>query len=444
MAKQRNTIKKLNTENIEVGKMYAYKDLCAALDLPVKVGNSKKTQIEEINRFMKLTYKAKEKKYKVMNIYDKAKAEIKKDSSNSIYSKYLGHIILKSLENKPGNKICMSITPLCNEFGFINQNYTKYYYNRDALLKQLNDRGINISMFDINYIYEMCNKKFNEIIESSLKGLQRRKLIDWSKPRILYKKDKKTGEIYIEEASNVDTEILIKIEREILLSYGYDDERDVYLRGHRESYQKKCNEAIYELTKEEPLFDYIIVKYWKAYKINYCQDIIPQALEADKIKINKMCLNAEVMNFFKNKTNELDDKYVSKRDNAIIAKMFLDQEKEEQEEEKRKKELKDGELKEVEIDKEIEEKRIDTVNNVDEIVDYFLKDNIVTAPAEEIDFDKLFLEELEKLEENPAEELNKIKDMHNNTYNMLIKLDTKEDIYEVLKKEKYNSKRRGK
>ena len=79
----------INVSNISVNQIFKnYKELCAALEEPVKAGKSKQLQLEDFNRYF--TYTKQGNKYTIEYIYD---TPLIKFNSKGIYNNIMQLII---------------------------------------------------------------------------------------------------------------------------------------------------------------------------------------------------------------------------------------------------------------------------------------------------------------------------------------------------------------
>lgn len=134
----------MNTENIEVGMVVKnYKELCTLLGEKVTEGNSRKSQIDEWERYFDYTRQGH--KYIINEIYP---MPLPKDfSKNDVYTKYVQVILTKYLRDT--NDRYFTTTKLLKLLGFVNDNWgdiglladfvkthnctyqqAKYYYNQ--------------------------------------------------------------------------------------------------------------------------------------------------------------------------------------------------------------------------------------------------------------------------------------------------------------------------
>ena len=142
--------------------------------------------------------------------------------------------------------------------------------------------------------YDRCRDKFTSIINSALKSLSNRKLIDYD---IVYKVIEEivsesgqiieTNEWYA--TSDNDKEKILAAERESLLEMGYEFEYELWYRNQYPDFFDLVNKKLYE--------KYGWKKILRYYQLRYHAEHIQIALEKSDVLLKKKELNEKVINF---------------------------------------------------------------------------------------------------------------------------------------------------
>lgn len=266
-----------------------YKELCSLLEVPVKAGNSKKTQMKDLET--KVKFHKEGNKFVIDDIY---KTElIRTDKRVELpYKDEVRAIILGFILNNIGTQWCEK-----HEDG----SYTTYITNNRFrnVFNLYNDHNMRLAKTDsesFSNIIECDEKELKKmisnyksqdkyLIESSLKFLKNRSLIVWNPTKIILKKTAYAKmndlmELKVDLNNNVDVEIdtewkeitweedamLTFIKRELLNKYNAKEEWDLLMKG-------KVNEFYSELkTILEDKMN--IVDFYSVNKITFDEEVI--------------------------------------------------------------------------------------------------------------------------------------------------------------------------
>lgn len=313
-------IEYMDTSKLQVGSYYSYKELCEILNQPVKTNpKTKENQLLEFSAYFKYSYNSKTKKYKVTKIYDSVKYIERPHSSREIYKIYIEHLLLRHLMQVEGHKILLPLTPLYKKMGVIDDTLGRYHYNKQKLVTDYNklepkpDNYPTLNAYDARQIIDRCYSKLREIIESALNSLQNQKDIQWSPVYEVLIYSTVSDTYYTRQATTEECSLILKAEHEALKHLKYKKVEEVHAAHKDSEYYKLCGLLINEYSLETHTTE-IIQKYWKSYLIIYNKDILPDALNTNKLKLNQLCLNAEIINYLKDKTDEtINEEYVLKR-----------------------------------------------------------------------------------------------------------------------------------
>lgn len=287
-----------NTSSLTVGHSYLYKELCELLNEPYKTSNSKKKQLNEWSNCFR--YEKSGRNFTILEIYDKPLEKECKYPSNAVYSKYISTILLSILANTEGNRIRVDQKSLYKMFGLINDNYIKIQKldetNKEKEMKEIHEW---MTAYEINDFYDRCGRKMNDIVKSSLNSLKNRALITYAEEyeyfvyehEDLY--DPRSRKVYRGYIADADeTEYILKVKRETLKKCGCDNEGQIYYRKKSREYYDEINRRF----KEERNWR----SYKKVYTITYCQETSIEALEQDKLKMERYGLNSAIIDFLDN------------------------------------------------------------------------------------------------------------------------------------------------
>ena len=297
------------TKELIIGETFKYKDLCEFLNEPIKKGtNSKNAQLKEWSRYFE--FEIVDKKIIITDVYNEPKEKPVYYPANSIYVECIEKILMTYLAKQEKNVTYISSQYLYLTLGMINRDYIemqrpdqkpklmeairkKYGWN-----EEIEDKSIN---FYINDFYNRCRTKFSSIIDSSLKSLQRRRLIEFSNVYRMY------FEVYDEDGNVIDeydtysnddeTRDIMGIEREVLDLYGYKDESEVWLRRRNKEYFSLILEKAQELYPG-------IKGIYRCIKFIYNKEDITKALSKDEENLKKKELNDKVLSFINNQTEK--------------------------------------------------------------------------------------------------------------------------------------------
>lgn len=161
----------MDLRNIDKGIIYKnYKELCEAINEPVKGGSSKEYQLKKWERYF--DFEKEGRKFIIKNIYDKPKP---KQVTKMTYVKIIETLILDLLAQDDYETLFLSKNSLLKKLAMINQNYISQKYTKGKLSKRT-----EISMNEINEFYSLSEKMFKRNIEQALNNLVNKALIDWS------------------------------------------------------------------------------------------------------------------------------------------------------------------------------------------------------------------------------------------------------------------------
>ena len=285
-------ILELNTSNIQEGMIIKnYKELCKLLNLNITTGKSKILQLKEIDRYMDLL---KDKNsYIVLEIYDKPIPS----NVSSKYTHLIQNILLYYLSKQDNTVIYLNKNDFIRILGLANNKYIEYKYKQKELTK------LNVDDFNIAEFYKRCDAKILSILESSLKSLKKRLLIDYSDAYKIYYLDS-NGNYKYRVADTEEHQYILGVKKNALDSLGLKSEYQIYLNNSlKEKYYKIINTTVEEDRCWEGVF--------QCYELIYNQRHVIKELENERFLLNgevKKAIDAQAVKRYYN--NDLPENYL--------------------------------------------------------------------------------------------------------------------------------------
>lgn len=307
-----------NLHKLKLGET-SYKDLCNLLEQPCYTGNQKIKQLLNFERYF--SFEKVNRKLNIKEIYSSPKGKEYKYPANSLYTECIEKILLTYL-SRQDETVYISSQYLFLTLGMINYEYINMLRpDRKKKLKQDLKDNINIEenivSIYINDFYTRCRSKFSDILETSLKSLQKRRLIEYSTVYHMYydiydEYGNKLNE-YNHYSTDPEVKNLLAIEREVLDLYGLDNEGEVWLRHKNEEFYKEVTKRARELYPG-------LKGIYKCYKFIFNQKHIEKAITRHEEKLKKKELNDKILNFIDNQAKR---NYLGDSDNYLKAQFYL-------------------------------------------------------------------------------------------------------------------------
>ena len=268
----------MKIENLKVGQIIKnYKELCNILEMKVSAGNSKKKQLNELERYCK--YHKDKNKFIIDGIYD---TPLPKMNNNSKYINEIQIILTYYLfEHKEDSKVILSISELINILGLANDTYSIGTYKK----KELSDL-LDIKLPAIHYFYNTTRTEFKNIINRALKNLENRSAILSNIVYMICTLDKQNKKINKRIANEDEIKLILDTERLVLDSMNFATKKELFLAGVK-AYKDFTKLVNAELPKE---WDF----YYKAYNIYIGKYAIIS--ELTKVLCEKSNLNNKLVN----------------------------------------------------------------------------------------------------------------------------------------------------
>lgn len=259
-------ILELDTSNIQEGMIIKnYKELCSLLNLNATTGKSKQIQLNEISRYM--DYIRDDNKYIILEIYDSPIPS----TVSSKYTKFIQNILLSYLSKKDIPVIYINKNELIRILGLVNNKYIECKKDNTKLLKIADE-------YNIAEFYKRCDAKILSILESSLKSLKKRLLIDYSDAYKIYYLGA-NGE-YIYKIANIEEhQYILEVKKRVLNSLHLQSEYQIYLNPKlKAEYYRRINLTVEKEMCWEGVF--------QCYQIIYNQHHVIEALEQERFLLN--------------------------------------------------------------------------------------------------------------------------------------------------------------
>lgn len=279
-----------------------YKELCSVLSIRVCSGNSKKSQLKELETYCNYTKEGN--KFIINKIYDKQRQ--KEDNrilgNGSKYSNDIQDLLiylLYNINNSEG-EICWSCNTLLHSLSMINSNYIEGRRDMDKLSNKVN--------IDKEYVYDFYNnthKSLKSKLESALRTLSKRALVisekvlmivsdkitieynDFHEPLIKDGKIVYKSREYKREATKEEKQVLLKLKKKCFNELNCKDESEIIARGKWKKYESMIDE---ELNKQS------IKYFYYAYKLTYNKEDLKEYTIGDLGQIiTKLNLNKNIV-----------------------------------------------------------------------------------------------------------------------------------------------------
>lgn len=294
----------INTDNLKIGQQLKYAELCELIGAPVVHGDSKKAQLANTGELSFKRYFNFEKigrgVFEITDIYDTPLPAVdgRQYGNNSVYSQYIELILMQYLGNRRGHVEIFSKHKLWLLLGMINNRYSRV---RQTTLEKQNPI---LTQYEVNHFYQRSNRKLSSILRSALNNLKARRLIEWKEETIIQGKN---GNWFT--ASDEQEEEIIKAEREVLKSYGYEKIFQIYSSFKQKKFFDDVMDILYDRFKWN--------EFSRRIKIIYNKENIIDAIPQTEIKLQKELLNNEVSNFLNNQAKQFYSASILKYDKAI-------------------------------------------------------------------------------------------------------------------------------
>lgn len=299
--------------NLKNGQIFKnYKELCGALEIPTKSGNTKIAQFKELERYCK--YHKEGNKIVIDEVFQKELEKVdnrknNKGGNNVIYAKDIEFIILDMINRVPNSikekgVIGYSKSFLYEQLGLVNKNYKP---TKDKVL-QLSDI-LSIPSQSINECYNVTNSKLWNTVKSALNHMKNRALLNWelSYNLVLKDEDSKNGFSLIVADTYVKEDVR-SCELKALKKMSISTKSKVLKLKKWEEFKEIVTEHLKELY---PTLEY----YFESVAIYFKIDEVTKELELIE-KLNSKEIKYKLN---ENISNGLDRTYTNRQNNSKVS-----------------------------------------------------------------------------------------------------------------------------
>jgi hypothetical protein len=291
-----NNIKEILKVNMVIKN---YKELCKLLNLEVVSGNSKKAQLNNLERYFK--NKKDGNKYIITEIYNKPleKLHDKSKGNNSIYITYIESLLLKLLSNQKKQTLVCTKNYLLVALGIVDVKYIdKNCQNKIAKIKEFKD-------YEMNEFNNRAYQTLDRILFSSLKNLKRRCLITFEEELHYTKINENTGVSYEDNVTEDEFRKYTSLKRATLDEMEIDNLRDVYFYHKTKDFYDILRDKLYDEFQWDSSFMCYRIVFTKDDVVRY----IPKVEEELKQKLE---LNDKIVVALNNNAQTRYDNMVAK------------------------------------------------------------------------------------------------------------------------------------
>lgn len=262
-----------------------YKEMCRLLNEQEKNGCSKKAQLREWERHFEYTKSGQ--KFIIGKIYDSPLP--KQPRKDNVYVTLIETLLLAFLSTQSDLSVHIKYDDLFEKLNMVSPNYKRLKEKKtyEAVMQYHGENGEdNVLSKESYYDFKLRTKsKMREILNNSLKSLERRKLISEHQKELVIVfedgKDKNGNPIYSKHiASAQEASYVLHAEREALVDMGMDEIYEVFKDGCYEEYYELVTEKLKEI---DPSWRYT---YRQLYLCCYPADA-KAAIEQTKQKLRR-------------------------------------------------------------------------------------------------------------------------------------------------------------
>ncbi len=275
--------------SLELAIYKNYKELCEVMDWKVKSGNTKISQLKDLERYCK--YHKEGNKFIIDEIYENPlpKEDNRFNGNNSVYKENIDKLILHMCSETYDSKynyIELTTNTLMERLHIINKNFKVGRNNINKF-----SRYLEVPIETIYDFYNSTYKKNKDIIEASLKRFKNKALLDWYKVKKICLLDDS-----YRKATDGEIEGILEIEQEVLRILQYKDKKEVFLHGAWNSFQNKKNEMLRDMMKIKYDFEVYHIVTTKSFRKMILEESEKEDIEWElnfdiQDSANKSCKN---------------------------------------------------------------------------------------------------------------------------------------------------------
>lgn len=168
-----------------VGQELKYKELCEAIDEPVKYGNSKINQLTDFNLIAKIEKLGRPTRYRVVRVYDEALLPVK---GRDKFQAQMEAVILAYLKQNGYKDAYISNGRLLQEFALVSENYTTLINDDSRRTLRMATRGQYDDWDDLVECSVRASQILKLWVDRALKKMEKKGVLLYRKGFCLVKK----------------------------------------------------------------------------------------------------------------------------------------------------------------------------------------------------------------------------------------------------------------
>ena len=218
-----------------------YKELCLFLDMPVKTGNAKLVQMNELSRYCAYTKQGQ--KITITEIFSEPlpKIDLSYAGNNSKYVEHIQAQLLYTLSKAEGHKYTITKNNLFESLGMVNH----MYLDKASVLKLLPKKDSRFTKFNINHLYLRTNDRFTRILFDSLNSLENRCLLNYNDIYIVVRIDEEGKEHHL-KATDEEKVLITSIKYNVLQDMKLNSVMQVMFKFKTEEFYRRVNKKLKE------------------------------------------------------------------------------------------------------------------------------------------------------------------------------------------------------
>lgn len=218
-----------------------YKEMCSILNEPIKTGGARNSQLDRWRRYFE--WSKDKQKYIILDVY---KNPLPKElSDNAIYAKFFEIIIMAALSKMDDDVYHFFPNQFFEMIGIVSQNY-KYLNGYDALYEMFGENGSvdnSITVFGSRAFNNIAGKRINDIVDCSLRALDRSGLFHYKKQYALKTTPWNIAGGFV-AASDVQEKMIVAAEQRAMRDFGIADKWIGYHSKISKKFINRINEYI--------------------------------------------------------------------------------------------------------------------------------------------------------------------------------------------------------
>jgi len=288
-----------------------YKEMCSTLEMPVKTGNAKKVQMNELSRYC--IFDKQGQKITVAEIFTEPleKIDLRSEGNNSKYVELIKSQLLHTLSKAKGYKYTITKDNLFESLGMVNPQYL----DKEKFIKYLLKKDNRFTKFDINHSYLRINDRLTRILFSSLSNLKRRFLLDYNDLYIVVRIDNEGKEQHI-RATEEEKVLITSVKYNVLEDMKLNSIMQVMFKFKTKEFQRRINKKLNEFG-----IDYI----YKHIELLFERKDVLKELSKTELQQHKKDLNDKVIETMNQNTRDTFNKNEKEYNEGLMDFLLNDQ-----------------------------------------------------------------------------------------------------------------------